>query len=65
MSDKLSKPGKDRTTIGLDPDIMQLLRDLALQEQRSMAGEVSHLVLERARTVGPHVPGRLGRERRN
>lgn len=65
MTDKLDKDGKVKTTIGLDPDIMQLLRDIARHDQRSMSGEVSHLVVERARTVGLDVPGHLRKESGN
>lgn len=54
---------KARTTLGLDQDVMDLLRQLAAMEHRSMAGEVSFLVTERARVLGLHTTGHVSEEK--
>lgn len=49
----------------MKPEVKALLQRLAQMEQRSMQGEVSYLVMERARAMGLDVPGHVAEEGRD
>ena len=52
MTDKIETDSRTRVTLDLKPEIKELLKEIARREQRSMQGEVSYLVMERAREMG-------------
>lgn len=65
MTLKLDADGRTRITLGMKPEVKALLREIARREQRSMQGEVSYLVMERARSMGLDVPGHVAEEGRD
>lgn len=65
MTSKLDADGRTRITLGLKPEVKALLKALSRMEQRSMQGEVSYLVMERARAMGLDIPGHVAEESRD
>lgn len=59
------KDGKERLTIALTPEVKNLLRLVAHHDSRSLTGELSHLVVERARAVGLDAPRHVREKARN
>lgn len=54
-----------RLTLALEPEVDQALRSLAEHEHRSLNGQVSYLVMERAREMGLDASGHIREEVRN
>lgn len=59
---KKDKDGNYRFTFGFTPEVTKLLYEIADADRRSNVGELSYLVVERARALGLDVPGHVGKE---
>ena len=59
------RDGRLRLTVAFEPEVKALLQEVARHDRRSLSAEISHLVVERARTMGLNVTGHIGEKARN
>lgn len=59
---KLDNDGRVKRTYGFRPEVYGLLEQISNREVRSEVGELTHLIVERARSLGLFLPGQVGEE---